>query len=196
MIDHTEDEVPASDHDEHAKRRGDSSVLEKVCGQRGGLGEHDLPYSESDHEHTTQSDESNDARVIPLACVSNIFHQKKWTLDTYSVGLATPLQSQQNADGPGGNERSAWEIKLFNLFHEGELHGILIGNPQEADDGDHGDTANGQVDVKAPSPCHVGSEGASDERTCDLSRGHASTNSAKSLGTVFERYHMQYRCHL
>jgi len=86
---------------------------------------------------------------------------------TYGVHRAAPLQRQQQTHGPGDDKAGAEEVELRRFLLGGQFGRISVGYLEQQGDKDHGDAAQGQVDVKAPAPADLGGEGAAQQRADD-----------------------------
>jgi hypothetical protein len=104
-----------------------------------------------DQNHEPEADEqADDARVVP------------------GVVSAAPLQSEQQTNDGGNEDGGAEQIELQNALHPRLAVGIVTGlDVEEEEDDGHGNAAEGQVDVEAPSPGCVVGEGASEEGAGD-----------------------------
>lgn len=86
---------------------------------------------------------------------------------TYGVRQASPLESQQQADGTRKQSRSSEKVQLENLAQKREARLWSIGDLERIGNDGHGHASKRQVDVEAPPPGDLGSEGSTEQRADD-----------------------------
>lgn len=94
-----------------------------------------LDVYKQDDENAKEHKERNDATAVPGVCST------------------TPLQSKEQADDGGHEDKSTDRIKVPESLHKGLVLGLVdLGAGKEEEDDNHCDGTNGQVDEEAPSP--------------------------------------------
>lgn len=86
---------------------------------------------------------------------------------TYGVCQASPLESQQQTDGTGKQRCSSENVQLENLAQKRKTGLRSVGNLERISDDGHRHAAERQVDVEAPPPGDLGSEGPAEQRADD-----------------------------
>lgn len=104
------------------------------------------------------------------------------------MGNATVLDSQDERNGGAHHQDNTERVHLSDLLRERRLdrHRIARSLEEDEDDG-RGDTTNRKVDVEAPSPANVVSEGSSQQRSDDTGKAIRSTDDAGERGTLLGR---------
>ena len=82
---------------------------------------------------------------------------------THCIRLAAPLKCQDKTDHSRYQDRGAEDIKLQQLFFQGELGCFAFGDLETKDDDDGCGATERQVEVKAPSPGYIRSKGTTDQ---------------------------------
>lgn len=132
----------------------------------------ELDADENGNHEAEANEEANDAGVAP--CV---------------VGAA-PLEGEQEADNGGDEDGGTVEVKLTKTGGEGHILGfgrVAVDVDKEEDD-DHGETTDGQIDVKAPAPGGMLGEGTAEERTSNTGNTPHATNEAESKRSLLKRH--------
>ena len=114
---------------------------------RGGFRPPELDADEDDEADAEDDEEGDDPAAGP------------------GVGGPAPLQRDEEADDPREEEGGAEDVDLREALAPGEravrrvLAPVGDGFEEEEDDGER-DAADGEVDVEAPAPCHLGGKSA------------------------------------
>lgn len=102
------------------------------------------------------------------------------------VGDTTELDGEEVADDGTHDQGDTRQIHLAELLEKrGLLRDSLLGGLEEEQNDGGRDTTDGKVDVEAPSPAHMVSEGTAEKGTDDTSetvRGADDTGEGGSLG--------------
>lgn len=147
VVDH--DEESSTQHGNEPGGAPDIAVLENARRDSSILLFPDLDRDEANEKQTGNDEQGDDAAVLPL------------------VFAATPLQSKEQADDSREEQGSTFEIELFDLLDPGSVDlGCLTLDLEERDDEGSGDGADRQVDVEAPSPGKMVSEGTAEAKHC------------------------------
>ncbi|GJC89739.1 hypothetical protein ColLi_12577 [Colletotrichum liriopes] len=145
------DEGEEGGAEEAAEEHGadDVAVLEELGGQRALVALPELDADEDDDHEREADKQADDGGAVP------------------GVLGAAPLQSEDQADDGGEEDGGADEVELQDALDESLAQGVvLFADGQEEEDEDHGNAADGQVDVEAPSPGRLLREDAAEQRPC------------------------------
>lgn len=166
------DEGEEASAEEETKHHGSKNVtvLEHSRRQCSLVSLPELDTNKDEDHEAEANEQANDLGVAP------------------SILRATPLQSQDEAHNGGDEDCRAEEIDLKDALHDGHAQSVVrvaVDVQQEGDD-EHGEAADGEVDVEAPSPGDLLGEGTAEERTGDGGDSPHATDEAKGNGTLFE----------
>lgn len=108
-----------------------------------------------------------------------------------SILRATPLQGQDETHNGGDEDGRAEEIDFENTLQDSHAQsGVRVAvDVQQEDDNEHGEAADGEVDVETPSPGDLLGEDTAEERTGDGGDSPHATDEAKGNGTPLEGHY-------
>ena len=133
-----EDEEGSSHGKDISTHGADGSVLQQARLQECTVSREVFDADEDENEDAKQDEAGNDTAIRPL------------------LGSASPLHCQQVANDRGHQCECAGEVHLKKLlFHSRLLGPGSLGCLEEQEDNGGGDSADGQIDVEAPSPGEI-----------------------------------------
>lgn len=147
-------------------------VLEQTRRESSLITLPELDANEDGNHGSKATEETDDTRVVP------------------GIFSTTPLQSKEQADNGRDENGGASKVELAKAIHEGHVDGVRVVaiNLDKEEDDEHGQAANGKVDVETPAPGCMFSEGTSKERASNGSDTPHTTDKTKGKRTLFERH--------
>lgn len=131
-----------------------------------------MDANEDGNHGSKATEETDDTRVVP------------------GIFSTTPLQSKEQADNGRDENGGASKVELAKTIHEGHVDSVRViaVNLDKEEDNEHGQAANGKVDVETPAPGGMFSKGTSEKRASNGGDTPHTTDKTKGKRTLFERH--------